>query len=69
MTENRKKVLLETLRWGVLGFLAFVVAFLLENVAALELPANSEFIFLAVLRFVDRQLHNLGVAERGLTRF
>lgn len=66
--KKLNKLGLEALRWGVLGFASFVVAYLLENVGGLELDGNFEYILLAGLRFADSALHKT-VAEKGIVRF
>ena len=63
------KLVVESLRWGVLAFATAVVGFLLENLGGLNLDPTFYLLLTAWLRFADSALHKTGVAEKGLTRF
>ncbi len=63
------KVILEALRWAVLGALSLFIQKVLELIPGANLDPNFAFYLTAGLRFVDGLLHKSGVAQKGLTRF
>lgn len=69
--EKYEDLIKEFLRVILLGAYSAGFAWIvshLEPLAELN-PTGVAFIALAVLRAIDRQIHESGVAEKGLTRF
>ena len=63
------KLVLESLRWGLLAGFSAVVQYLLENVGGMELDPAFVVLLTAALRFADSALHKSGVAVKGIVRF
>lgn len=62
-----KEFLLELLRISLIAALPVIIASLEHG--NLDLKVLAVAVALAVLRAVDRALHESGVAEKGITRF
>lgn len=70
LTDNPLgKAVLESLRWGLMAFVAVVVKTLLNEIPQLELDPSFTILLTASLRFADAILHKSGVAQKGLVRF
>lgn len=63
------KIVLEALRWSVLGAVSLFVSKLVELLPSIQLDPNFVIVLTAILRFIDAALHKSGAVEKGITRF
>ena len=62
-----KDFILELLRVGLIA--ALPVVYLSFEAGNIDIKAISIAVVIAVLKAIDRALHESGIAEKGLTRF
>lgn len=63
-----KKATIEALRVFILGIVAYLIT-VLSSGQTIDYRALMVAGVLAVLRYIDKFLHESGIAEKGLTRF